>query len=811
MTRRKLDKEHTLQDILSGEADIIPLLNPTDLEEIKTYEIPEEIPILPLRNTVMFPGIMIPITVGREKSIDLVNESYRNKTLIGVITQRDEDIQDPEGEDLFQIGTLSRILKIYRMLDGGTTIIIQGIKLFKMEQIVAKLPYLRAKVSAYDTNDSNKKVLANKEFKATMASLTDVTDKCLKLSPNHMPPEVVFMLKNIGHPSYLIHFIASNLDIEVIEKQQILENTDITLRAKMVLHKQLKCLQMEELKAHIQSKAKTELDKQQKEYLLNQQLKVIQDELGNNSIDQTVKELKAKAEKKKWDDKTQKQFEKEIAKLERMNQMSPDFTVHLNYLELLVDLPWNEFTETNIDLHKARKILDEDHYGLEKIKDRIVEYLAVLKLKGDMKAPILCFVGPPGVGKTSLGKSVARATGRKYIRMSLGGLHDESEIRGHRKTYIGAMPGRIIQSIRKAESANPIFVLDEIDKISGATPQGDPSSAMLEVLDPEQNNAFYDNFLETTFDLSKILFIATANSLNNIHPALVDRMEIIDLSSYLLEEKIEIAKRHLIPRQIAEHGITKKQIHFSDNVIQQIISDYTREAGVRILEKNIAKVIRHQAFLIASNENYTQKLSKEHIEKILGSPLYKKENDLKHNKVGIAIGLAWTPVGGDILYIETAISEGKGNLSITGNLGDVMKESATIAYEYVKAHAADFGIDPSQFEKKDVYIHVPEGAIPKDGPSAGIALLTAIISTFTGVKPKPRLAMTGEITLRGKLSPVGGIKEKILAAKRANIHDIVLPIDNQNNVQEIDAKYIEGLQFHYFDDMTQALRFNLQF
>ena len=811
MTKWKLDKEHILQDMLSSETEIIPLLNPTEMEEVKTVEIPEIIPILPLRNTVMFPGIVIPITVGREKSIDLVNESYKNKTLIGVITQKDEDIQDPEEKDLYEIGTLSRILKIYRMLDGGTTIIIQGIKLFKIEKIVAEIPYLKATVSPYTTNDTDENILNNKEFKATMASLTDITDKCLKLSPNHLPAEVVFMLKNIGHPSYLIHFIASNLDFDVLEKQQILETSDMALRAKMVLHKQLKCLQMEELKAQIQKKAKTELDKQQKEYLLNQQLKVIQDELGNNSIDQTVKDLKTRAEKKKWDEKTQKQFEKEIAKLERMNQMSPDFTVHLNYLELLVDLPWNEYTKTDIDLHKARKILDEDHYGLDKIKDRIVEYLAVLKLKGDMKAPILCFVGPPGVGKTSLGKSVARATGRKYIRMSLGGLHDEAEIRGHRKTYIGAMPGRIIQNIRKAESANPIFVLDEIDKISGATPQGDPSSAMLEVLDPEQNNAFYDNFLETTFDLSKVLFIATANSLNNIHPALVDRMEIIDLSSYLMEEKIEIAKRHLIPRQIAEHGLTKKHIQFSNTLIQQIIGDYTREAGVRILEKNIAKVIRHQAFLIANDEPYTKNLNKEHIKQTLGSPLYKKENDLKENKVGIAIGLAWTPVGGDILYIETALSVGKGNLSITGNLGDVMKESATIAYEYLKAHAAEFKIDVKQFAEKDVYIHVPEGAIPKDGPSAGITLLTALISTFTGIKPKAKLAMTGEITLRGKLSPVGGIKEKILAAKRAEIYDIVLPADNQNNVNEIDAKYIEGMRFHYFNDMTQALKFNLEY
>ncbi|MBP7101733.1 MAG: endopeptidase La [Bacteroidales bacterium] len=810
MTNWKLNKENILQDILAGETEIIPLLSPAEMEEMEKFEIPERVPVLPLRNTVMFPGIVIPVTVGREKSIELVNENYKKKQLIGVITQKDEDIQDPDPNDLYQIGTLSRILKIYRMVDGGTTIIIQGVKLFKIEQIITTEPYLQATISAYKTNDSDKKIINSDEFKATMSSLTEITDKCMKLSSTHLPAEAIFTLKNINHPSFLINFLASNLSLEVIEKQNILENPDILSRAKIVLRNQIRCLEMEELKAEIQKKAKTELDKQQKEYLLNQQLKVIQDELGNNSIDQTVQDLKTRGEKKKWDEKTKKQFEKSLAKLERMHQMSPDFTVELNYLELLVDLPWNEYTDTNIDLTKARQILDEDHYGLDKIKDRIIEYLAVLKLKGDMKSPILCFVGPPGVGKTSLGKSVARAMERKYIRMSLGGLHDESEIRGHRKTYIGAMPGRIIQSIRKAESSNPVFVLDEIDKISGATHQGDPSSAMLEVLDPEQNNAFYDNFLETTYDLSKVMFIATANTLNSIHPALVDRMEIIDLNSYLMEEKIEIAKRHLIPRQILEHGLTKKHISFSDTIIKQIISDYTREAGVRILEKTIAKMIRHQAFLIANNESYSKSIKAEHLKKVLGSPLYKREIDLKQNKIGIAIGLAWTPVGGEILFIETAISDGKGNISITGNLGDIMKESATIAYEYLKANAKDFNIDSSMFEKKDVYIHIPEGATPKDGPSAGITMLTALVSTFTGLKPRHNVAMTGEITLRGKISPVGGIKEKILAAKRADISEIVLPSDNKNNVDEIDEKYIEGMNFHYFSNMTEALKFNLQ-
>lgn len=804
------NKEKFLHDMLSEETEFIPLLNPSEMEEIDKYETPKTISILPLRNTVMFPGIVIPITVGREKSIELVNENYKLKNNIGVITQKDETIQDPQAEDLYRVGTLSRILKIFRMIDGGITIIIQGVKLFKLDSIAAYDPYIKAHISPFPTNDSDKKIIEKNEFKATMSSLKEVTDKCTKLSPSHLSPEAIFTLKNIEHPSFLINFIASNLGIDVIDKQNILEIQDISARAKVVLRQQLKCLQMEELKVQIQKKAKIELDKQQKEYLLNQQLKAIQDELGDNNLNQTIKELKTKAETKKWDEATKKQFEKEVAKLERMHQMSPDFTIQLNYLELLVDLPWNEFISTDIDLNKARQILDEDHYGLKKIKERIIEYLAVLKLKGDMKSPILCFVGPPGVGKTSLGKSVARAMNRKYIRVSLGGLHDESEIRGHRRTYIGAMPGRIIQNIRKSESANPVFVLDEIDKISGNTYQGDPSSAMLEVLDPEQNVAFYDNYLETTFDLSKVMFIATANTLQTIHPALIDRMEIIDLSSYLLEEKIEIAKRHLIPRQISEHGLLKKHIAFSDKIIQEIIDNYTRESGVRVLEKTIAKVIRHQAALIANNEDFTKAVDSEKLKKILGSPLYKKENDLKNSKVGIAIGLAWTPVGGDILFIETATSEGKGNLSITGNLGDVMKESATIAYEYLKANAKDFHLDTSTFKEKDVFIHIPEGATPKDGPSAGITLLTALLSTFTGIKPRKNIAMTGEITLRGKITPVGGIKEKILAAKRAEIYDIVLPTDNKSNIDEIDEKYLEGMNFHYFNNMTDALKFNLQ-
>jgi ATP-dependent Lon protease len=802
--------EESIRDILqeNGEAGIIPLQTEQEAEEMYKEELPPELAILPLRNTVMFPGIVMPITVGRKKSITLVERAYKNRDMIGIVAQINETVEDPKDIDLYRVGTLSRIIKMFDMPDGMKTVVVQGLKLFKLSCVYTEDPYMQAIPEPYPTNDFDKKKLASKEFQAIVSSLMDVTSKYVKIAYSSFSEEVLFALKNMNNRVFFMNFIISNLPNTTEEKQRILEIPDIMERATAILTEQTNALQMAQLKMDIQQKTKIEIDKQQKEFFLNQQMKTIQEELGNTGIDQTIAELKAKAEKKKWDEKTKNYFEKEVQKLQRMHQMSPDFTTQLNYLDLMVDLPWSEYSQDNLDLKKVQKILDEDHFGLEKIKKRIIEYLAVLKLKGDMKSPILCFVGPPGVGKTSLGKSIARAMDRQYIRMSLGGVRDESEIRGHRKTYIGAMPGRIIQSIRKANTANPVFVLDEIDKLSGMNVQGDPSAAMLEVLDPEQNTTFYDNYLETTFDLSHVMFIATANSLNTIHPALIDRMEIIELSSYLVEEKINIAKRHLIPRQITDHGLKAKEISFSDDVIQNIITDYTREAGVRVLEKQISKLIRHRAFQIVNEDKVSKAVKKEDLTAVLGIPLYKRENELKQNTIGVAIGLAWTSVGGEILFVETAISEGKGNLVLTGNLGDVMKESATIAYEYLKIHANDFELSITDMQNKDVYIHVPEGATPKDGPSAGITLLTALLSTFTKKQIRSNLAMTGEITLRGKITPVGGIKEKILAAKRANITTIVLPKANQHDINDIEQEYIEGIDFHYFENMSDALKFN---
>ncbi len=804
-----MNQENIIQELLAGEEEVVPLLTSVEMEELNKCEVPDVLPVLSLRNTVMFPGIVIPVSVGREKSLQLVNDNYRSKNLIGVFSQKDEKVVDPSFDDLYRIGVVSKILKRYQMPDGTTTIVIQGIRLCRMEEVVSDEPYMQARVSLIETNDDDEEVLKSDVFKATLASLSDVTGKCMKLAGGVIPVESLFALKNMGNPPFLVNFIASNLQVDVSEKQKILEDTNILSRTRKVLKQQNKCLQMEELKAQIQNKTKVEMDKQQKEYLLSQQLKVIQDELGDTSADPGVAELEAKAAAKHWSEETRLQYEKELSKLKRLHPMSPDYTVQLNYLELLVDLPWNEYTAEKIDLKKAKAVLDRDHYGLDKIKDRILEHLAVLKMKGDMKAPILCFVGPPGVGKTSLGKSIAAAMGRKYVRMSLGGLHDESEIRGHRKTYIGAMPGRIIQQLRKVGTSNPVFVLDEIDKISGMTVQGDPSSAMLEVLDPEQNSHFYDNFLETTYDLSKVMFVATANTLSTIHPALVDRMEVIEISSYLQEEKLQIAKRHLIPRQLQEHGLKKGQVMFSEDITDGIISKYTREAGVRILEKNIAKVIRHQAYLIADGQKVSKKLKWEDVETVLGVPITCNKEEYCEGRVGVAVGLAWTPVGGDVLYIETAASDGKGNLSLTGNLGDVMKESATLAYEFVKANAAIFGLNSHILKEQDVFVHVPDGAIPKDGPSAGITLLTALVSLFTGRKMRSHLAMTGEVTLRGRLCPVGGLKEKTLAAKRMGITDIVLSKDNEKDILDIDSRYREGLNFHYFTSMIEAVKFNL--
>ncbi len=799
-----------LKDILEGDSGIVPLLNEKESADLMDVEVPPALPVLALRNTVLFPGVVMPITVGREKSLALVQEAYDHKEMIGTVTQIDENVEDPRNEDLYHVGVLARIIKLFDMPDGTKTLVVQGVKAIQMDNIVSDGKYLVGiDVKDYPCNDFDPKVLEKKEFNATVSSLVDMMTKFLKLSLGPVPEEAFFAFKSLNNRVFMINFIISNLQIEVAKKQKILEIHDIEERATAVLVELSQVLQMAQLKVQIQKKAKMELDKQQKEYFLNQQLKTIQEELGDNGVDSAVNELKEKTKDKKWNAKTKQHFTKELQKLQRMNPMAPDFTSQLNYLDLMAELPWNEYTADNLDLQKVRTVLDEDHFGLEKIKERIVEYLAVLKLKGDMKSPILCFVGPPGVGKTSLGKSVARAMERKYIRMSLGGMHDESEIRGHRKTYIGAMPGRIVENIRKAGSANPVFVLDEIDKLSGMTIQGDPSAAMLEVLDPEQNTEFYDNYLDTTFDLSRVLFIATANSLNSIHPALRDRMEVIELSSYLVEEKISIAKRHLIPRQIKEHGLKAKDISFSDKVIERIIVDYTREAGVRILEKLVAKIIRHRACTIVKGEAYTKAVKMQDLAQILGVPVYECTDDFKSNIIGVAKGLAWTAVGGEVLFVETALSEGKGNITLTGNLGDVMKESATIAYEYMKIHAKELHIDMKTINNKDVYVHFPEGAIPKDGPSAGITILTALISTFTHKPIRPNMAMTGEITLRGKITPIGGVKEKILAAKRANITTLVLPEANRKDVEDIEKEYVEGLEFHYFDNMTDALKFNL--
>ena len=799
-----------LKDVIEGDSGIVPLLNEKESADMMDVAIPPVLPVLALRNTVLFPGVVMPITVGRQKSLNLVQDAYDNKDLIGTLTQKDENVEDPGNDDLYHVGVLARIIKLFDMPDGTKTLVVQGIKAIKIGSVITDGKYLLGvDVADYPCNDFQKNILEKKEFNATISSLSDMMTKFLKLSVGPIPEEAFFAFKSLNNRVFMINFIISNLPIEVSKKQRILEISDIEERAMAVLVELSQVLQMAQLKVQIQKKAKLELDKQQKEYFLNQQLKTIQEELGDNGVDSAVAELKEKTKNKKWDAKTKKHFDKELQKLQRMNPMAPDFTTQLNYLDLMAELPWNEYTADNLDLEKVRAVLDEDHFGLDKIKERIVEYLAVLKLKGDMKSPILCFVGPPGVGKTSLGKSVARAMNRKYIRMSLGGMHDESEIRGHRKTYIGAMPGRIVENIRKAGSANPVFVLDEIDKLSGMTIQGDPSAAMLEVLDPEQNSEFYDNYLDTTFDLSRILFIATANSLNTIHPALRDRMEVIELSSYLVEEKINIAKRHLIPRQIKEHGLKQKDISFSDKVIEHIITDYTREAGVRILEKLLAKIIRNRACKMVKGEPYSRTVKQNELANILGVPIYKSDDDYKTNMIGVAKGLAWTAVGGEVLFVETALSEGKGNITLTGNLGDVMKESATIAYEYMKIHAKELHIDMEMINNKDVYVHFPEGAIPKDGPSAGITILTALISTFTHTPIRPNLAMTGEITLRGKITPIGGVKEKILAAKRANITTLVLPLANRKDVEDVEKEYVEGLDFHYFDNMTDALKFNL--
>ena len=788
-------------DLIDDDAEFIPLLSVEDEEIMNAEELPESLAILPLRNTVLFPGVVIPITVGRDKSIKLIKEAYKGNKLIGVVAQKDKEQEDPLFEDLYKIGTVAFILKTLQMPDGSTTIIIQGKKRFELNTLLQSDPYFVSSVKQFGDNVKLKK---DEKFNALISSLKDISIQIIKLSPN-IPLDAAFAIQNIESPHFLVNFISSNLNTDIIEKQKLLEVSDLTERANLALSILTKDLQMLELKNQIQNKVKVDIDKQQRDYFLNQQLKTIQEELGGNPGEQEINEIKTKAEQKKWSKEVGQTFEKELKKLQRINPASPDYSIQMNYLNVMTDLPWNEYTVDNFDLTRAQEILDEDHFGLEKVKERIIEHLAVLKLKGDMKSPILCLVGPPGVGKTSLGKSIARALERKYIRMSLGGLRDEAEIRGHRKTYIGAMPGRIIQQIKKVKSSNPVFVLDEIDKILGMNINGDPSAALLEVLDPEQNFAFYDNFLEETFDLSKVMFIATANTLNTIHPALRDRMEVIEVSGYVMEEKLEIAKRHLLPKQLLEHGVKKAQLKFSDNVLQKIIEEYTRESGVRQLEKNIAKVIRNKARFIANKEKYGKTLTLAEVENVLGIPSVQHDTLLKKNTIGVATGLAWTAVGGEILFVETSLSQGKGNLTLTGNLGDVMKESATIAFEFIKSHAEELGIQIDVFEKWNIHIHVPEGATPKDGPSAGITMLTAIISSFTKRAVKANFAMTGEITLRGKVLPVGGIREKILAAKRSKITDIILCKENRKNIEEIKQNYLTGLTFHYVENMTEVI------
>jgi len=791
-------------NIMDEDTDFIPLLSTEDEEQMNSENIPDSLPILPLKNTVLFPGVVIPITVGRDKSIKLIKDAYKSDRIIGVVAQKDVSVEDPTFEDLNRIGTVAYIIKMLRMPDGNTTVIMQGKKRFELKEAIQSEPYFKAYIQPFT---ESKPLEKDNEFEAIVSSLKDLALQIIDQSPN-IPSEAAFAIKNIDSPSFLINFICSNMNAEVDKKQKLLEMADIKERANVVLGYLTKELQMLELKNQIQSKVKVDLDKQQREYFLNQQLKTIQEELGGNSSDQEINNLRTRAKKKKWNKEVSAAFTKELERLVRMNPAAAEFSVLINYLELLLDLPWNEVTKDNLDLKRAQKVLDEDHYGLEKVKDRIMEYLAVLKLKGNLKSPILCLYGPPGVGKTSLGKSIARTLGRKYVRMSLGGLRDEAEIRGHRKTYIGAMPGRIIQSLKKAKSSNPVFVLDEIDKLSNDY-HGDPSSALLEVLDPEQNNAFYDNYVEVDYDLSKVMFVATANSLSSIQPALRDRMEIIEISGYTVEEKIRIATDYLIPKQLEAHGLKLGQLMLNNSVIEYVIENYTAESGVRGLEKKIASLVRGTAKSIAMDEPYESDITLDAVYKILGASIFQRDKYQGNEVAGVVTGLAWTSSGGDILFIEASLSRGKGKLTLTGNLGDVMKESAVIALAYIKAHSKMMQIDSKVLDAWDIHIHVPEGATPKDGPSAGITMLTAIASAFTQRKVKAQLAMTGEITLRGRVLPVGGIKEKILAAKRAGIKEIILSEYNRKNIEEIPADYLSDLHFIYVKEMSEVVQYAL--
>jgi len=786
-------------DSIDSDAEFIPLITSEEEESMNKQSYPDELPILPLRNNVLFPGVVIPITVGRDKSIKLIQEANKGAKIIGVVSQKNQDEESPEFKDLHRIGTVAQIVRMLKMPDGSTTVIIQGKRRFELLTPLQSEPYLKAKVKMLSEGKVNMK---SKEMQMMIQSVKDLALQIIKDSPN-IPSEASFAIGNIDSPSFLVNFISSNMNADVSKKQEMLEELDMKKRVILVLEHLNLEIQMLEMSNEIQSKVRRDIDKQQREYFLHQQIRTIQDELGDNPQESDVRDMQVRAKKKKWDERVEKLFFKELDKLQRMNPQGAEYTVQLNYLDMLLDLPWGEYSKDKLDLNRASKILERDHYGLEKVKERILEYLAVLKLKGNMKSPILCFYGPPGVGKTSLGKSIAEALGRKYIRMSLGGVHDESEIRGHRKTYIGAMPGRIMQNLKKAEIANPVFVLDEVDKL-GRSNHGDPSSALLEVLDPEQNSAFYDNYVETEFDLSKVMFIATANSLSEIQGPLRDRMEIIEVNGYTVEEKVEIAKRHLLPKQIEEHGIKKSQISIDKKVFEKLVEEYTNESGVRGLDKMVAKLVRNRARQIAMEQDFKAKIEISELKTILGAGRGKTKY-VNNDVAGVVTGLAWTSVGGDILFIESSLTQGKGKLTLTGNLGDVMKESAVIALEYLKAHSSWFDLPQSVFDNYNVHVHVPEGATPKDGPSAGITMLTSLASLFTQRKVKKNLAMTGEITLRGEVLPVGGIKEKILAAKRAQIKEIILCEKNRQDIEDIKADYLNGLTFHYVSTMKEVL------